>query len=126
MGSPLTLRPDYGSKSGQSQLPQGPPAGKGLSLDKDIPGTSTYAKPEGDIRNQRKDDESIFRVDNADDLLKDQSNPDVNESNADKHDGIGYWGRAPNDSTTKTKYPYGDNRPNKHASLHRIVKFYRR
>ncbi len=72
---PLVSRPGYGQGSpalpdgtvGESKLPEGPPADKGLSLDKDIPGTSTFNKPEGDIREPDKAAPgSIYRVDGPD------------------------------------------------------------
>jgi len=116
---PLVTRPAYGHGGsampvGESKLPSGGPGGKGMPLDPGIPGTSTYAKPEGDTREQGKDDESIYRVDNADDLTKDRSRIDVNQDNADKHDGIGYNGEGEYDGTGKTKYPYRDHRPHEH------------
>jgi hypothetical protein len=83
-----------------------------LSLDKDIPGQSTYNKPESDSRDSdRGTDTSIYDVDNADDLLKDQSHPDVNEDNADKHDGIGWSGGGKQDDSAKPKYPYREGHP---------------
>ena len=87
-----------------------------MPLDPAIPGTATYAKPESDIREPRKDDEPIKRVDNADDLTKERSRIDTREDNADKHDGIGIGapgGRPPGDPTV-TKYPYRDKRPHEH------------
>lgn len=101
-----------------AELPTGGPSDRGLPLDPGIPGTQTFAKPEGDVREPRKDDESIRRVDNADDLTKDRSRIDTREDNADKHDGIGSPGKGEWDTTIKTKYPYRDGRPHEHyASL---------
>jgi hypothetical protein len=119
MRQPLITRPSYGrgrpaTPVAVSGLPGGGPSDKGLPLDSGIPGTSTFDKPEGDIREQGKDDENIHRVDNADDLTKDRSRIDTREDNADKHDGIGEMGKGEWDTTIKTKYPYRDNRPNQH------------
>lgn len=118
MQQPLVTRPAYGhgglSTVSESKLPSGGPGGKGMPLDPSIPGTATYAKPEGDIREPRKDDEPIKRVDNADDLTKERSRIDTREDNADKHDGIGYNGEGEYDGTGKTKYPYRDHRPHEH------------
>lgn len=123
---PLVSRPAYGERSipnlAQSKLPSGGPADRGLPLDKAIPGTSTFNKPEDDIRDfDKPKDESIYRVDNADDLLKDQSKIEVNEDNADKHDGIGAWGEGKWDTTVKTKYPYRDDIPNQHNASSEFV-----
>lgn len=119
MQQPLVTRPAYGHGGsampvGESKLPGGGPSDKGLPLDSGIPGSATFSKPEEDVREQRKDDEPIKRVDNADDLLKDRSRIDTREDNADKHDGIGEMGKGEWDTTVKTKYPYRDDRPHKH------------
>lgn len=113
MTLPLVTRPAYGSPVGVSGLPGGGPSDKGLPLDPGIPGSSTYAKPVGDTREQGKDDEPIKRVDDADDLTKDRSRIDTREDNADKHDGVGYAAPGETDSP-KTKYPYRDKIPNAH------------
>jgi hypothetical protein len=107
-------------------LPEGEPAKKGLPLQSDIPGTKTYVKPVGDIRDfDKAKDESIYKVDEADDLLKDQNRPEINDDNADKHDGIGTFGKGKWDGTTKTKYPYRDDIPNtKSASAEFVVGLY--
>lgn len=114
MTSPLVIRPPYGNGDlrGESKLPSGDPAGRGVSLDPAIPGSSTFAKPSDEgPREQRKDDESIHRVDNADDLLKHQTTPDQ----------ISRPGLRPSlqepgayDGPSKTKYPYRDGIPNSH------------
>lgn len=125
MPSPLVTRPPYGQPIGESQLPGGGPSDRGLPLDPGIPGSKTFAKPPNEEpRTPGKDDESIHRVDDADDLTKDRDRVDVNEDNADKHDGIGYNGEGPYDGTGKTKYPYRDGRPNTkiaHALVERSV-----
>ena len=125
MGQPLVTRPAYGqgrpaTPVAVSALPSGPPAGKGIGLSPDLPGASTFKKPEDDIRQQGKDDESIHRVDNADDLTKDRSRVDTVEDNANKHDSIGYNGKGENVSP-KTKYPYRDGVPNSHSASARYV-----
>lgn len=111
MSPPLVLRPPYGASVSESKLPQGDPAQKGVSLDPEIPGAATYAKPSGESpREQKKDDESIHRVDDADDLLKDQGRADeIDHSDASPS----YNGLGPSD-TSKTKYPYRDKVPNQH------------
>lgn len=95
---------------GESGLPQGGPVDRGLPLDSGIPGSKTFVKPEGDVRQPGTDDESIYRVDNADDMTKDRDRIDVREDNADKHDGLGYAAPGPTNNNL-TKYPYRDNRP---------------
>lgn len=113
MTSPLVQRPPYGeNRLGESGLPKGDPGGKGVSLDPKIPGTSTFAKPsDEEPREQSKDDESIYRVDNADDLLKDQSKPDqIDHSKAKPTTRR----PGPHHGPNKTKYPYRDGVPNSH------------
>jgi hypothetical protein len=122
---PLVTRPAYGERErtvAESGLPSGQPAQRGLPLDSDIPGSKTYTKPLDDTREfDQPKDKSIYEVENADDLLgKDRM--EINEDNADKHDGIGGWGKGkPNDSG-KTKYPYRDNIPNEKSAY--IVQSY--
>jgi len=125
MPLPLVLRPAYGYGRpalpvGESKLPSGGPGGKGMPVDPGIPGSSTFDKPEEDIREPGHDDESIHRIDGPDDLLKDRSKVDTREDNADKHDGIGYTAPGPYD-TPMTKYPYRDDKPNAHNASARIV-----
>lgn len=117
MSQPLVTRPGYGegrAPVAEAKLPEGDPSGRGLSLDSELPGSSTFSKPEDDKRETGTDDESMFRVDNADDLTKDQSRSDTNFDNADKHDGIGFGSPGKQDASPKTKYPYRDGRPNAH------------
>lgn len=118
------LRPAYGhspSPVAVSQLPQGGPLDKGLPLDSGIPGYSTFAKPVDDIREPSNDDESIRRVDDANDLTKSRDRIDTREDNADKHDGIGAMGKGEWSGTEKTRYPYRDGIPNSHYASVRIV-----
>lgn len=113
MAGPLVTRPPYGEERlGESGLPKGDPAGRGVSIDPDLPGTATFSKPsEEGPREQRKDDESMYRVDNADDLLKDQSRSDeIDHSRAQP----AYRRPGPHSETNKTKYPYRDGVPNSH------------
>ncbi len=107
----------------ESGLPQGDPGGKGITLNKDIPGESTYNKPEGDVRDFDKgDDSDPWRRDSPDDQLKERNVVDVNEDNAEKHDGIGEMGKGKWDTTVKTKYPYRDGLPHQHyASAHFVA-----
>ena len=124
MLQPLVSRPAYGQPVAQSGLPKGEPGGKGLSLDKDIPGTSTFNKPEGETREFDKAEEgSIYRKDGPDDLAKPQDKPKDDRREMEwvqpRYDTPG--GRPPDDPTV-TKYPYRDKRPNKHyASSQYIV-----
>ncbi len=111
---------------GESKLPGGSPAKRGIPLDPSIPGQSTYNKPEDDLRDPDSgQDESIYRRDNADDLLKtDQSGRDNREENADKHDGLGWSGGGKQDASPKTKYPYRDGRPNHHNAAEIVLGYY--
>jgi hypothetical protein len=115
---PLVLRPPYGTAGGpafsESKLPSGDPAGKGVSLAPDIPGAATFAKPSQEgPREPSKNDQSIYHVDNADDLLKDQGRGDeIDHSHANpSYNGLG---NRPNNDYSKTKYPYRDKVPNRH------------
>lgn len=120
MRQPLVLRPPYGShETAEAKLPQGDPAQRGVSLDPAIPGTSTFAKPSDEpAREQRKDDESIHRVDNADDLAKGpQTTPDERDhSNFKPTQAPGGKSVAP-----KTKYPYRDGFPSGHSASAEFV-----
>lgn len=115
---PLVSRPAYGQEPakvvGEAKLPQGTPGGKGISFNSDGLGLQTFTKPEEDIRDPDPKDESIFRRQFPDDLAKEQSRPDVNESNADKHNEPSYTSPGPQDASPKTKYPYRDDKPNAH------------
>ncbi len=104
-----------GKPVAESGLPKGEPGGKGLSLSPDIPGEKTFKKPEDDIRDFDKGNKSDpWRRDSPDDQLKERDVVDVNEDNADKHDGIGEMGKGKWDTTIKTKYPYRDGLPHQH------------
>lgn len=82
-----------------------------MSLDPGIPGSATFSKPSDEpAREQSKGDESIYRVDNADDLLKDQSKADeIDHSHARPT-----YSRPGQSDNSKTKYPYRDGLPNRH------------
>lgn len=116
---PLVTRPAYGEAAtpvAQSGLPGTGPSDRGLSLDKDIPGTSTYTKPEGDTREPDKAEPgSIYRRDSPDGLAKPQDDPEGDERHHEdfKPTFTGPGGR-PKDDPTVTKYPYRDGRPNQH------------
>ncbi len=122
MIQPSVSRCTYGypaMPTGESGLPSGGPLPRGEPLDPDIPGHKTYTKQDAILRRPGKgEDESIHRIDDPDDLLKDQTVPDVNESNADKHDGLGWSGGGKQDSSPKTTYPYRDGVPNAHNAAH--------
>lgn len=97
---------------GESGLPGGGPSDKGLSLDNNIPGTSLHDKDEKHVRDfDKARDETIYRKDNADSLLVDRQRVEFQDDNANKHDGIGAWGKGKWEGP-KTKYPYRDDIPN--------------
>lgn len=114
------------TKFSASELPGAGVVEKGRTLENDLPGTKTFVKPVEDIRKPEPKDESIFRVDSPDTKNKSQTTPDINESNADKHFDIGVYGKAPWDSTTKTKYPYRDGIRNTHFAATKIINRYMR
>lgn len=120
MNQPLVTRPPYGTVA-ESKLPEGSPGGVGIPLDPGIPGSSTYAKPEGDIRKEKSDDEPIKRVDEADDLAKDRGRIDTKEDWSVEHDSIGGWGKGEWDNTIKTRYPYRDKIPHQHYASAEFV-----
>jgi hypothetical protein len=126
---PLIIRPAYGEGRdtvAQSGLPEGGPAGKGLPLNSGIPGNKLHEKP-SDAGTREFDEgknKSIYRIDNADDLLSEGDGPiPVREDNADKHDGVGYTGHGdPDPNSPKTKYPYRDGHPHTmNASAHMVA-----
>lgn len=118
---PLTTRPADGegrpaTPVAVSGLPGTGPSQKGIGLDKDLPGTSTYNKPENDTREPDKADPgSIYRVDGPDDLAKPQDDAGLDERDHSefKPRYTGPGGR-PKDDPTVTKYPYRDDKPNRH------------
>jgi len=126
---PLVSRPAYGQKRrppsvAESGLPGGGPSDKGRSLDKDIPGTSTFNKPEGDIREfDKAEPGSIYRKDGPDDLAKPQSNPDSDRpDHGDFKPRFTPPGGRPKGDPTVTDYPYRDHRKHKHyASVEYVL-----
>jgi len=125
---PLTSRPGYGEghaalpiatfdeRRAVAELPSGGPSDRGLSLDKDIPGTSTFNKPEDSIREFDKADEgSIYRKDGPDDLAKPQSPPGGDNRNRQNLKPR-YQAPGPQDNSL-TKYPYRDDKPNTHNAM---------
>lgn len=118
---PLVLRPAYGQRRmepsiAESGLPGGGPSDKGLSLDKDIPGDRTFAKPEGDIREFDKAEEgSIYRKDGPDDLAKPQKNREDDQRHMENlQPRYAPPGKLDERDPTVTKYPYRDDRKHKH------------
>jgi hypothetical protein len=102
----------------ESGLPGTGPSQKGVGLDPSIPGSSTYSKPSGeDEREPDIEDGSMYRVDDADGLLKDQNKPDeIDHSHAKPT--YNRPGPHVRDDGSITKYPYRDGIPNRHnASL---------
>lgn len=119
MNQLLVTRPSYGggrarTPQAESKLPEGAPAGKGVSLNPGTSGYSTFAKPVDDIRHHQPRDESMYRIEGPDDKSKDQTKPDsIEHTYVDAQpsfmEGVG----EPSD-TSKTPYPYRDGIPNAH------------
>ena len=128
---PLVSRPAYGQGNpvAVSGLPQGDPASHGRGLDKDIPGTSTFNKPEGDIREfDKAEPGSEYRKDGPDDLAKPQDGGGSgDDGTGDERDHTEFKptfngpGGRPHDSPTVTDYPYRDKRKNKHYASADII-----
>jgi hypothetical protein len=87
-------------------------------LDDSIPGTKTFNKPVDDVRQPNNSDESMYRVDDANDLTKDQSKADQIDHS---HASPSYNGLGPSDGTGKTTYPYRDGIPNTHNASAEFV-----
>jgi hypothetical protein len=82
-----------------------------VSLDPGIPGESTFSKPVDDIRKPDPQDDSMYRVEEPDDLGKDQTVPDsIDHSDAHPSFNTG----KPSEEGGKTPYPYRDDKPNAH------------
>jgi hypothetical protein len=97
----------------ESGLPGTGPSQKGVGLDPDIPGSATFSKPDDeDERKPDVEDTSMYKVDDADDLLKDQNKPDEIDHS---HARPTYRRPGPHvDDDSITKYPYRDGIPNRH------------
>ena len=132
---PLVSHPGYGqgrpaTPVAESGLPGGGPADKGLSLDKEIPGTATFNKPEGDIRQFDKGEPgSIYRKEKPDDVSKPQDDAGLDERDHTefKPTFTGPGGR-PKDDPTVTKRPYRDDHHHKHMAgeqAHFIVELFK-
>ncbi len=119
-GIPQNVKQPTGKNPvGEAKLPGDNDKGsdKGLSLDKAIPGTSTFNKPEDDIRDFDKGDNSDpWRRDSPDDQLKNRERVDTKEDWAEPQDGIGEMGKGKTDDRdmSKTKYPYRDDPKHTH------------
>lgn len=102
----------------ESKLPEGSPGGKGVPLDPEIPGSSTYDKSEGDIRQfDKAEPGSIYRKDGPDDLAKPQDDPEGDRrDHGDFQVQIAPPGGRPKDDVSLPKAPYRDDRPNKHMA----------
>jgi hypothetical protein len=97
----------------ESGLPGTGPSEKGVSLDPDIPGTSTYAKPSGeDERKPTIEDHSMYRHDMADDFPKDQNKPDERDHQY-AQPAYARPGEV-DDDYSKTKYPYRNQIKDRH------------
>jgi hypothetical protein len=106
----------------ESGLPGTGPSDKGLSLDRSIPGTSTFDKEVDDIREFDKAEEgSIYRVDGPDDRAKPQNDPKDDERHHEQFKpSIGVPGPRDDDDSI-TKYPYRDGIPNAHNASAEFV-----
>lgn len=100
------------SKQAVAELPSGGPTDRGLPLDPGIPGTSTFTKPLNETRTPEVDDESIYRVDDANSISKDRDRIDTKEDNASQ--STSFNGLGDSGASSKTKYPYRDGIPNEH------------
>ena len=121
MTQPLVLRPPYaagGTPTAVSGLPGTGPSDRGVSLDKDIPGEATFAKPsEEGPREPDVEDSSMYKVDDADNLLKDQNRQDEID-HSDAKPTYNRPGPRTDKDYNETHYPYRDGIPNRHnASL---------
>lgn len=135
LAQPLVSRPAYGQERAsapvpvaQSGLPSGDPGGKGVSLDKDIPGQSTFNKPEDDIREPDKAEPgSIYRKDGPDDLAKPQDDQEGDERHhEDFKPRFAPPGGRPDNDPTVTKYPYRDGLPHQqYASTEFVVELWK-
>lgn len=125
---PLVSRPGYGGGSpalprgavSESGLPSGSPGGKGVSLNNDIPGGNTFAKPVDDVRHDEPEEGSIYRKDGPGDLAKPQNDGDERHHEQFKPTYAPGGGRDPDDVSI-TKYPYRDGIPNKHNASAEFV-----
>lgn len=112
----------------ESGLPKGDGGGKGIKLDKDIPGEQTYKKPEDDIRDfDRSKDPGKYsdpwRRESPDDQLKERDVVDDKEDWGQQHDQVGEMGKGKWDPTpmNKTLYPYRDGLPHQHYASELIA-----
>jgi hypothetical protein len=97
-----------------------------VSLDSDIPGSATFAKPsEEDARQPNIEDSSMYKVDDADDLLKDQGRGDEIDHSEAKPTYNRPGPRTDKDYN-ETHYPYRDGIPNRHnaALIEDVVQLY--
>lgn len=119
MTSPLVTRPPY--KGGESKLPGAGPTGKGLPVDSGLPGYKTFAQPPEEApRTPVIKDEHPSKVEDADSLLKDRGRIDTREQWVG--DVPSAYGQGPSDSgSSKTRYPYRDNKPNEKNAMYRTA-----
>jgi len=128
MKQPLVTRSPHGggrprTPQAEAKLPDGGgPTQRGLSLDPDLSGFSTFNKPVDDTEETDPKDESIYRIRGPRDMAKDRSQIDIVEQNGD----TSYMGLGKPDRSPKTKYPYRDGIPNIHnASAAFVVALWR-
>lgn len=85
---------------GQSKLPEGSPAGRGVPLSDDVPGVKTFVKPQDAPAGEH--DKMPWVSDRQ----------EINDAYAESD--TGYYGKGPWEGTTKTRYPYRDGLPHTH------------
>jgi hypothetical protein len=97
------------SPMASSGLPAGSPGGKGVGVDPDLPGVSTFNKPTEDTSTSEtpSGDESIHRVDSPRDMGKSQTTPDEISNPNSTPSGFGL---GQPDTGVKPQYPYRDNK----------------
>jgi hypothetical protein len=115
---PLISRPGYGeiTPRATAQLPSGGPAGKGLPLE-DGEGYKTFSKPEDDIREPDTSPGATSRIDGPDSWAKEEDHPSktlwIEDGDVVSPSYQGLGDKDPDDSS-KTKYPYRNDKPDTH------------
>jgi len=94
-----------------------------MSLDSEIPGSSTFDKPVDDIREDDKSEPgSIYRKDSPQNLAKPQDGEGRDERDHSRFSpSYGAPGGRPKDDSSITKYPYRDDKPNTHNASSEFV-----
>lgn len=95
---------------GVSNLPEGPPLERGVSLDPSLPGTSTFVYPAELDTNWTAPSQSIYRTETPQDLGKRQQGDDSIDHSQAKPSFYGLGPKDPNDHNL-IKSPYSDDKP---------------